>query len=137
MVRVFLPLALTFLAIPNYVFSYCVINKLTDGTSINAVQTGGQSLAVPKSGRFSKNILSNMKECCPWKDYQCNRRFLNHPENEVYFTVSYAKDGKNGGTQKTSCPASGYIVARGTFENFQLESYDASHLRVQGQSGDD
>ena len=44
MVRVFLPLVLTFLTISNYVFSYCIYNSMTDGTGVGIYQIDGQGL---------------------------------------------------------------------------------------------
>ncbi|KAI7861031.1 hypothetical protein BDC45DRAFT_493362 [Circinella umbellata] len=57
----------------HVVHSYCVLNKMEDGTQVKVLQTGGQSMDGQGIGRpFYHTMSPGSKECCNFQNGDCN-----------------------------------------------------------------
>ncbi|KAI7860049.1 hypothetical protein BDC45DRAFT_553075 [Circinella umbellata] len=103
--------------------------NMSDDTELFAVQIIGQArYANTSRRRFQhRNIKPGTSECCPYSSNDCSRK--GSKDMPVRFKISYTKDeGKTSGD--ISYPiiaAGGYIVATGTFDNFELKRFNADH----------
>ncbi|KAG2218087.1 hypothetical protein INT45_004836 [Circinella minor] len=105
---------------------------MEDGTKLFVEQIDGQHHSKKTSGAFRHTGMpSGSKECCAYNDYiNCNVELKK--EAIVTFTMNYGGDRPYNVTnlRRVSCPAGGYIVAKGKGDDIRYESYDADHKLV-------
>ncbi|KAI9256511.1 hypothetical protein BDA99DRAFT_140170 [Phascolomyces articulosus] len=137
--------AIYLIILPHYhVYSYCIYNRLVDGTEFYIHQTGGHGKHKSMFTRFEHfRITSNQQECCPYDEKTCSDEAdKNHevrfwvstmkkiiiiymyPLNSIatnnittfnYIKMQHSLNGITNQGYEITCPAGGYIIFGGTY----------------------
>ncbi|KAI7857122.1 hypothetical protein BDC45DRAFT_533034 [Circinella umbellata] len=105
---------------------------MTDSTTLHVQQVNGQQSSAKDFGGFKHDkIPFGSKECCPYTSPNCSEKMTK--DAIVTFFISYQENRGSAfiPRRKVSCPAGGYIEAKGTPDNIAYESFDANHKSLE------
>ncbi|KAI7860080.1 hypothetical protein BDC45DRAFT_530522 [Circinella umbellata] len=86
--------------------------------------------------RFNHYISSGNKECCSYVNTDCSLKAdKNYSVVFYHLLLSFSMNGGQSEygetTVKVSCPAGGYVVAKGTIDQFSYEVFAADHNHIE------
>ncbi|KAG2226748.1 hypothetical protein INT45_001095 [Circinella minor] len=107
---------------------------MDNGNELYVYQVSGQrAVAHNPKRRFNHHMPTGNKECCPYVNTDCSMKA--DKNYSVMLVLSFSRNGdqrKYGETTvKVPCPAGGYVVAKGTIDQFSYEVFDADHNHIE------
>ncbi|KAG2196224.1 hypothetical protein INT46_003403 [Mucor plumbeus] len=103
--------------------SYCIYNKLTDGSSFDIVQRYSPTLEVKL---FRKTLGKDAKECCPYTTWDCSPRPINY--DYVYFTIYFKWPRFDSYAHITKCTSGGALTIQGSENDHWAECTTAEGI---------
>ncbi|KAI7849731.1 hypothetical protein BDC45DRAFT_560699 [Circinella umbellata] len=135
--KFFLPLTIIFfimsIILPyKGVLSFCVYNKMEDGSTMYVHQDSGQSFFGKGGATFHhSNIPTGKFQCCPVESRQCSSK--SDKNHMVGLTISYTRVGgtSHGESYSVQCPAGGYAEAHRSSDKFEVKVFDMDGNHIQ------
>ncbi|KAI8137166.1 hypothetical protein BJV82DRAFT_583900 [Fennellomyces sp. T-0311] len=103
-------LAFILSALPFYAYGFCVYNKQSDDTSLEARQYSFKNGLL--TGFFRKRIPPDGKECCPYTNSDCNPN-VEDANAVIKLYISRFNKKKDTGHFSVTLPADGWVEVEG------------------------
>ncbi|KAG2227620.1 hypothetical protein INT45_002305 [Circinella minor] len=117
----------------NACCSYHIYNKTEDGIQlfVEQIDDGQHDSSKRNIGAFQHSIVSSAS-AIQYRNGNRNGKDKKDAINST-FTIYYGGDRPYNpvNLRRVSCPADGYIVAKGKGDDIRYESYDADHKLVE------